>query len=351
MRIAMLTDLHFGEKNNSVEHNESLLDFIDWFIEKCKENQVDQILCMGDYFHTRNKLDVLTIDYGREGIKKLKAAYDDVVFLKGNHDLYYKNSNDVSSMNIFKDEIAIVEDFQCTSDYDGNVNLLYTSWISSPEMWDRLVTRVNEGDINYIFGHFEFSGFRMNNHYVMEHGNNHKQLKNATKVFTGHYHKRQEMDNVVYVGTPFPFNYSDVNDDERGMCILDTDTDEYWFINSGMNKIGEIDHESFMKQFENGDIDGTEFSALRVKIEDDVDEATLNKIQYALSMMEGLKDYKVDYTPEKINQYIQEEMDIQEVENIDQFVLDYLENSGSEDYDKGILKRLYKEQIEKESNE
>jgi len=40
-------------------------------------------------------------------------------------------------------------------------------------------------------------------------------------VFSGHFHKRQEKGNIVYLGNCFPHNYADAGDDARGMMILE----------------------------------------------------------------------------------------------------------------------------------
>jgi hypothetical protein len=40
-------------------------------------------------------------------------------------------------------------------------------------------------------------------------------------VFTGHFHKRQQSGNIIYIGNAFPHNYADAGDDERGMMLLE----------------------------------------------------------------------------------------------------------------------------------
>ena len=40
-------------------------------------------------------------------------------------------------------------------------------------------------------------------------------------VFTGHFHKRQVKDNIIYTGNAFPHNFSDAWDDERGWMFLE----------------------------------------------------------------------------------------------------------------------------------
>jgi hypothetical protein len=40
-------------------------------------------------------------------------------------------------------------------------------------------------------------------------------------IFSGHFHKRQENNQVIYIGNAFPHNYSDAWDDKRGMMTLE----------------------------------------------------------------------------------------------------------------------------------
>jgi DNA repair exonuclease SbcCD nuclease subunit len=40
-------------------------------------------------------------------------------------------------------------------------------------------------------------------------------------VFSGHFHKRQQRDKIVYIGNAFPHNFADTWDDERGMMTLE----------------------------------------------------------------------------------------------------------------------------------
>jgi DNA repair exonuclease SbcCD nuclease subunit len=40
-------------------------------------------------------------------------------------------------------------------------------------------------------------------------------------IFSGHFHKRQTNNKVVYIGNAFPHNFSDAWDDDRGMMFMD----------------------------------------------------------------------------------------------------------------------------------
>ena len=41
------------------------------------------------------------------------------------------------------------------------------------------------------------------------------------KVFSGHFHLRQQKKNIHYIGNCFPHNYADAGDESRGMMILE----------------------------------------------------------------------------------------------------------------------------------
>jgi hypothetical protein len=40
-------------------------------------------------------------------------------------------------------------------------------------------------------------------------------------VFSGHFHKRQQRDKIIYMGNAFPHNFADTWDDNRGMMTLE----------------------------------------------------------------------------------------------------------------------------------
>ena len=76
----------------------------------------------------------------------------------------------------------------------------------------------------YVFGHLELPLFYMNAMIQMP---DHGELKaedftgGPEYVFSGHFHKRQQRGNVIYIGNAFPHNFADVGDDDRGMMILE----------------------------------------------------------------------------------------------------------------------------------
>jgi hypothetical protein len=75
----------------------------------------------------------------------------------------------------------------------------------------------------YMFGHFELPHFKMNAMVEMP---DHGEIKvenfgGFERVFSGHFHLRQQKKNINYIGNCFPHNYADAGDDQRGMMTLE----------------------------------------------------------------------------------------------------------------------------------
>lgn len=216
-KAVTLTDLHFGRSGNSPVANQDNLDFIDWFIDEAKTWGAETCIMMGDWHDNRHSLHVSTMHYSLTGMQKLNDAFEKVIWLPGNHDLLYRNKRDVSSVEFARHLPNITIIREPTS--IGGVSVL--PWLVSDER--KMVKKMNN---RYVFGHLELNGgFMMNAKVPMpDHadGLSLDDFKNGPDyVFSGHFHFRQAKGNVVYTGNPFPFNFADADDTDRGMMFLE----------------------------------------------------------------------------------------------------------------------------------
>lgn len=213
-KAAVFTDIHFGLKGNSKIHNQDCEDFIDWFIDQAKQNNCETCIFCGDWNHNRNSINLATLDAGIRSLEKLGSSFENVYMFAGNHDLYYKDKRDIKSTEWAKfvpgikviDEITVIDD------------VALIPWLVGEE-WKQ----VKNLNCKYMFGHFELPTFLMNAKVRMpDHGELQVEHFNKPKyVFSGHFHARQNQNNIHYIGNSFPHNYADAWDDERGMMILD----------------------------------------------------------------------------------------------------------------------------------
>jgi len=220
-KALFFTDIHFGMKSNSRQHNQDCLAFVEWAVKMGKKHACETCVFLGDWHHNRASVNVSTLNYSVQAIDALSAGFDQVVMIPGNHDEHYRDTRDMNSIVWVKkyDNIRFYNDMQVIED------VAVVPWLVGDEY-----KRVGKLDAQYMFGHFELPHFYMNAMVQMP---DHGELKREDfvapeRVFTGHFHKRQHNKNINYIGNAFPHNYADAHDDERGIMIMEWGgTEEY----------------------------------------------------------------------------------------------------------------------------
>jgi DNA repair exonuclease SbcCD nuclease subunit len=213
-KVACFTDIHFGLKSNSATHNQDCEEFVDWFIAKAKEEGAESCIFLGDWHHNRNSINLITLDTSIRCLEKLGAAFEQFFWFPGNHDLFYKDKREIHSSAFGRHIPGVtVVDSIWTKD-----EVTLVPWLIGDE-WKTM----RELKSKYVFGHFELPLFYMNAMVQMpDHGELRREdFAGPDYVFSGHFHKRQANNNIVYIGNAFPHNYSDAWDDDRGMMVLE----------------------------------------------------------------------------------------------------------------------------------
>lgn len=207
-------DIHFGKSSNSEEYNKKAAAFVDWFIEEGKAYGADTCIFLGDWHDSRISVHVKTLNYSLEAMEKLSNAFENFHFIPGNHDIYHRTRRDYNSIEFARNITNINIANEPTT--VGNVALV--PWLIGDEWKD-----VRKMKCKYMFGHFELPHFLMNAKVAMpDHGGLvADDLVGPDMLFSGHFHKRQNQNNIWYIGNAFPQNYSDTDDDERGMMFLE----------------------------------------------------------------------------------------------------------------------------------
>ena len=213
-RAAVFTDIHFGLKSNSQLHNDDCLNFVDWVIKTAKEQDCDTCIMMGDWHNNRASINIVTLNYSLNALERLGKAFDRVLFIPGNHDLYYRDKRDVQSAEWAKH----IPNIQIVNDFYNEDDIIIVPWLVGDEH-----KKIPKMSGKYMFGHFELPNFYMNAMVQMpDHGDiKNEHFGGIEHVFSGHFHKRQTQGNITYTGNAFPHNYADAGDDDRGLMILD----------------------------------------------------------------------------------------------------------------------------------
>lgn len=223
-KVAMFTDIHWGKRNNSHIHNNDCLEFVQFFCEQVKaDKEIDAVMFLGDWFENRNAVNISTLNYSHRGLDALNKLGKPIYFCVGNHDLYHRHHRDIHSAVMFGQysNITLIDHPKVMGDF------LLCPYLFGAEYGELL----HYNKMKYFAGHFEFKNFIMTGNSRLEHGPEHTNYDGVTYIFSGHFHKRQASDNVIYIGNTFPTDYGDSGDPERGMCVLDTRDDDIQFIN------------------------------------------------------------------------------------------------------------------------
>lgn len=227
-RTAIFTDIHWGRKQNSEQHNKDCWDFIQWFIEQVKQDPtIDSIAFLGDWFENRNTLNIATAQVAFQGAKALNGVGKPVYFVPGNHDLYYRHSRDITSVasyEMFPNFHFMAEPTLIPNMGSGTMFAPYMFEHEYPAMYEKF------HDTKVWMGHFEFRGFIVTGYGVqMPTGPDHTRLTGIDAILCGHFHKRQIKDNVVYIGNAFPMDFGDVDDPDRGMTVFNHGSNTFEF--------------------------------------------------------------------------------------------------------------------------
>ena len=139
MKIAIITDQHFGARNDSIVFLDFYQKFYDEvFFPRLKEEKVDAVLILGDTFDRRKYLNFYTLKRAKEMFfEPLVNLGVDVHILAGNHDTYFKNTNDVNSVDLLLGEYgATINVIDNPAEiYIGEHKICMMPWIC-PENYD-----------------------------------------------------------------------------------------------------------------------------------------------------------------------------------------------------------------------
>jgi len=226
VKIAIITDQHFGARKNSKLFHDYFLKFYeDIFFPTLIKEGITTIVDMGDTFDSRKGVDFVSLEWAKNNyFDKLRELGIEVHTIIGNHTAYYKNTNDLTGVGLFLREYDNIKIYSEAEEVRiDKTKFLFVPWINS-ENQEKTFEVIEESDSPCVMGHLELNGFMATRGHFMEHGMDAHVFDKFDKVYTGHYHMRSNKENVFYLGNPYEMYWNDVNDRERGFHLFDTDT-------------------------------------------------------------------------------------------------------------------------------
>lgn len=269
MKIALITDTHWGVRNDNVKFLENSKKFLDEiFFPYIDDNEIRTVIHLGDLMDRRKFVNVYTAKRVKEDfLDKLDEREIDSHFIIGNHDTYFKNTNEVNSVKeLVKDNYKTfkVYDDDAIEVLFDSLNILLVPWICDANR-DKVLNKINDTKCHIAMGHFEIQGFEMFKGSVVSHGFNRSIFDKFDMVMSGHFHHRSTDGHIYYLGCHAEFTWSDY-DDPKGFHIFDTDTRELTFIENPYKIFKKIVYDDSVEGFNYEEFNFSELNNCFVKV-------------------------------------------------------------------------------------
>ena len=256
MKIALVTDTHFGGRSDSLDFDAYFKKFYDdVFFPYLDKHSIETICHLGDCFDRRKFINFNSLrscrEYFFDAAKKRNIT---IHMLVGNHDTFFKNTNEVNSPQLVLRDYDNVVAYHGPSEPNiGGISILMLPWICT-DNFQQSMEAIKNTTAKVCFGHLELAGFLMYKGQECHDGFDSSLFKNFDLVCSGHYHHRHSRGHIHYLGNPYQMFWNDV-DDPRGFHLFDTQDLSLEFVENPYtifekyyydeDKIGEVDFQRF----------------------------------------------------------------------------------------------------------
>lgn len=228
MKVAILNDTHAGVRNSSdifIEYQRKFYE--DVFFPYLLENDIKKIIHLGDYYEDRRHINFKALNANRQHfLAHLREYGMHMDIIPGNHDCYYKNTNNLNSLKEllghYMNEVNIIMDPKVV-EIDG-LKFAFVPWITA-DNHDQIMGFLGQCDADVVGGHFELNGFDMYRGIACFEGMDRDILRRFDMVLSGHFHTKSQQGNIQYLGSQMEFFWNDEGDD-KFFHVLDTQTKE-----------------------------------------------------------------------------------------------------------------------------
>jgi len=251
MKVAIITDTHYGaRKGSKLFHDYFEKFYTDVFFPTIDELGIDDVIHMGDAFDSRKGIEFKSLKWAKRVVfNPLIERGINMHLMVGNHDAYYKNTNEINAVDLLLQEYDNVKIYSSPTEASvGGLPILFIPWVNE-ENEKETNSIIKKTKCSVAMGHLELNGFVATPGHVMEHGHDAKAYNKFDKVFSGHYHSRSDNGTVFYLGNPYEMFWNDC-ESTRGFHIFDTESLEHTPVNNPHRLFYKIfyddtDHQTF----------------------------------------------------------------------------------------------------------
>ena len=344
MKVAIITDQHFGARKGADYLHKYFKKFYeDVFFPTIESEGITTVIDMGDTFDNRRNIDLASLEWSKkvyfDRLKSMKVKLHSIV---GNHTAYYKDTNEVNTIDLLLKEYNNIITYSSTTEVKfDKLKVLFVPWINSENHNDTL-NLIKKSKCKVAMGHLELNGFTATPGHTMEHGMDSKPFNKFEKVYSGHYHQRSDDGKVFYLGNPYEMFWNDVNQ-TRGFHIFDTDTLEHTPINNPYKLFHNIYYQD--QNYKLFDARELKNKIVKVIVRQKTDQKQFEKFIDKL-YSSGIQELKII---ENFQLHESDDFEVEDTENTIGILNRYIDESdfeGDKTMIKGILQKIYAEACE-----
>lgn len=311
MKVGIIADTHFGVRGDDPNIRANQVRFMrEVLLPTLKERGIGQVVHLGDLFDRRKYVNYVTARACWDSlIHPLREAGIVAYYVVGNHDCYYRNTNELNSIStLYGNHVPVIADPHV--ELIGGKHCLLAPWVCDANR-DKSMEKFSRG-YEIVLGHLELTGFVMQRGQICEGGMDPEVLTRSSLVLSGHFHSRSRRGSIEYVGSTGQYTWADYGD-ERGFTILDTDDLTTEHIVNPFETFTKLSYDDenerevdVMRRLAKAQLEG-KYVKLMVTSKTDpyLLERVIDKVEASgvvdLQVVEGTRSDEVDFDPQSVH--------------------------------------------------
>ena len=333
-KILFHSDIHFNLYREFSEGETGRLDRIieveKTIITYALDYGIKDLVFLGDWFHNRSQLNVLVLQ------KTLELMYQNLsndlrfYFLVGNHD-QYDSSGQVHSLYPFK-MLGKVADLPCYIKIRDKLIGFIPYQVNRDQLLQDIESLLRGQKVDLLCLHQGVQEAKLPNGMAAgdESFLSLSELPDDLPIISGHIHKPQVLDNLLYIGAPLQHSFGDAGD-RRGWYVLDDDG-EFEFIENNFSP------RFYKLEMREGKIDipGT--------VDDYYWITTDGEVEEVKKQLSDFKNLRIDTFPKAV---MNNSRVIEKDKTFDQMIDEYVEGTLADTEAHEVVKKYGKEVLHK----
>ena len=248
MKTILITDTHFGTRQNSMTWLRSQMDFFKkQLIPYIEKNGDCRLVHLGDVFDSRSTISTMVAKQVVGMFKEISELVKEFIIIGGNHDYYSPNSDDIDTLNLLLGNlnIKLVTKNILIDKENKHIYVPWYQWIESAQAIQDLIDTNN---IKRVFTHADIINEPVN--------------IRCQELYSGHIHIPNCKGRIRNLGSTYALNFADANS-KRGFYVIDgdklsfienvTSIKFYKFYNDDIFTLNNINQDDYIELYINQD--------------------------------------------------------------------------------------------------